>query len=63
MGFSTPRGMCHVNVFPNPTVNDFKLQVITAGKEIIHARIIDAMGHVFENFENYEKFERLKNFI
>lgn len=33
-----------VNVYPNPTVNDFKLQVSTAGKEKINVRITDMQG-------------------
>jgi hypothetical protein len=33
-----------VNMFPNPTVSDFKLQVITADKEIINVRILDMQG-------------------
>jgi hypothetical protein len=33
-----------VNVFPNPSVSDFKLQVITAGKEVVNVRILDLQG-------------------
>ncbi|MEI2748133.1 MAG: Ig-like domain-containing protein [Ferruginibacter sp.] len=34
----------NVNIFPNPTTTDFKLQVITAGKEEINVRILDIQG-------------------
>jgi hypothetical protein len=37
-----------VKVFPNPTVSDFKLQVITAGKEEINVRVLDAQGRLFK---------------
>ncbi|MFT3909020.1 MAG: T9SS type A sorting domain-containing protein [Ferruginibacter sp.] len=33
-----------VSLFPNPTVSDFKLQVLTAGKETIRVRIMDMQG-------------------
>ncbi len=33
-----------VNVFPNPTTSDFKLQVLTAGKEQIGVRVMDMQG-------------------
>ncbi len=33
-----------VNVFPNPTVSDFKMQVITAGKEVVNVRVLDLQG-------------------
>ena len=36
----------NVQVFPNPTTTDFKLQVLTAGKEKINARILDAQGRM-----------------
>ena len=39
-----------VNVFPNPTVSDFKLQVITAGKQTINVRIMDAQGRSIKTF-------------
>jgi len=35
-----------INVFPNPTTTDFKLQVITAVKETIHVRVMDLQGRV-----------------
>ncbi|MFT3911096.1 MAG: T9SS type A sorting domain-containing protein [Ferruginibacter sp.] len=40
---ATPETM-DVKVYPNPTVSDFNLQVITAGKETIHIRILDMQG-------------------
>ena len=33
-----------VNVFPNPTTSNFNVQVLTAGKENIKARILDMQG-------------------
>jgi hypothetical protein len=33
-----------VTVYPNPTTTDFKLQVITAGKEEISVRVLDVQG-------------------
>jgi hypothetical protein len=38
-----------VNVFPNPTVSDFKLQVVTAEKEVIKIRILDMQGREMKN--------------
>jgi hypothetical protein len=38
----------NVQVFPNPTTTDFKLQVITAGKEKINARVLDAQGRMIK---------------
>ncbi len=38
----------NVNVFPNPTSTDFKLQVITAGSEQIDVRIMDLQGRSFK---------------
>jgi hypothetical protein len=40
-----------VNVYPNPTVSDFKLQVVTAGKQTINVRITDAQGRSIKTFE------------
>jgi len=34
----------NVNVYPNPTTTDFKLQVLTAGKEEISVRVLDMTG-------------------
>ncbi len=39
-----------VNVSPNPTVSDFKLQVITAGKELISVRVLDMQGRALKTF-------------
>ncbi|MEI2748137.1 MAG: GEVED domain-containing protein [Ferruginibacter sp.] len=39
-----------VKVFPNPTVSDFKLQVITAGKEEISVRVLDVQGRFIRQF-------------
>jgi hypothetical protein len=41
---ATPAETMQVNVYPNPTVSDFKLQVVTAGKETIHVRVLDIQG-------------------
>ncbi|MEO6671780.1 MAG: lamin tail domain-containing protein [Ferruginibacter sp.] len=43
-GATTATETIKVNVFPNPTVSDFKLQVITAGKEAIRVRVLDMQG-------------------
>ena len=40
-----------VNVYPNPTVSDFKLQVITSQKEEINVRVIDNEGRLFKTFK------------
>ena len=37
-----------VKVFPNPTVSDFKLQVLSSSKEQIHVRVLDAAGRAFK---------------
>jgi hypothetical protein len=37
-----------VNVYPNPTTTDFKLQVITAGKEEISVRVLDMTGRFYK---------------
>ncbi len=39
-----------VSVFPNPSVSDFKLQVITAGSEKIQVRILDLGGRMLNSF-------------
>jgi autotransporter-associated beta strand protein len=41
-------GSLELNVFPNPTVSDFKLQVITVDKEVIRIRILDMQGREFK---------------
>ena len=38
-----------VNVYPNPSVSDFKLQVVTAAKEKITVRIMDLQGRSFKS--------------
>ncbi|HNP54280.1 MAG TPA: T9SS type A sorting domain-containing protein, partial [Ferruginibacter sp.] len=40
-----------VTVFPNPTVSDFKLQVQTASKEMIHVRVLDMTGREYKVFQ------------
>jgi hypothetical protein len=37
-----------VTVYPNPTTTDFKLQVITAGKEEISVRVLDMAGRFYK---------------
>lgn len=39
-----------VKLFPNPSVADFRLQVVTAGKEKISVRILDLQGRVLKQF-------------
>ncbi|MBC7534577.1 MAG: T9SS type A sorting domain-containing protein, partial [Ferruginibacter sp.] len=39
-----------VKIFPNPTVNDFKLEVLTSGKEEINVRVLDGQGRLFKTF-------------
>jgi hypothetical protein len=40
-----------VKVFPNPTVHDFKLQVITSAKDVIHVRVLDIAGRLYKEFQ------------
>jgi hypothetical protein len=40
---STPEKL-DVVVYPNPTSNNFNLQVVTAGKEAVGVRILDMQG-------------------
>jgi hypothetical protein len=40
-----------VKIFPNPTVSDFKLEVLTSAKEEINVRVIDAQGRLFKSFK------------
>jgi hypothetical protein len=47
----TPAEMMEVKIFPNPTVSDFKLQVITSQKEEITVRVIDNEGRLFKTFK------------
>jgi hypothetical protein len=37
-----------VNVYPNPTTTDFKLQILTAGKEEISVRVLDMTGRFYK---------------
>jgi uncharacterized repeat protein (TIGR03803 family) len=37
-----------VNVYPNPTTTDFKLQVLTAGKEEISVKVLDMTGRFYK---------------
>ncbi len=39
-----------VNVYPNPSVNNFNLKVITAEKKIVNVRILDVQGRVYKLF-------------
>ena len=38
-----------VNVFPNPTTSSFNVRVVTAGKEVITARIYDVQGRFIKS--------------
>ncbi|MFT3911053.1 MAG: T9SS type A sorting domain-containing protein [Ferruginibacter sp.] len=40
-----------VKIFPNPTVSDFKLEVLTAGTEEITVRVMDNLGRLYKNFK------------
>ncbi|MFT3911082.1 MAG: T9SS type A sorting domain-containing protein [Ferruginibacter sp.] len=40
-----------VKIFPNPTVSDFKLEVLTSGTEEITVRVLDNMGRLYKNFK------------
>lgn len=46
----------NVSISPNPTVNDFRLQVITPGKEFIIVHVMDAGGRLLKqlNIRPYE---------
>ncbi len=43
-----PVDMMEVKVFPNPSVSDFKLQVLTSAKETINVRILDIQGRLLK---------------
>jgi hypothetical protein len=45
---SAPLDNLDVNVSPNPTTTDFKIQVISAGKEEINVRVLDMQGRLFQ---------------
>ena len=38
-----------VKLFPNPTTSNFNLQVVTAGKEEITARVLDIQGRFIQS--------------
>ncbi|MFT3911086.1 MAG: GEVED domain-containing protein [Ferruginibacter sp.] len=40
-----------VKIFPNPTVSDFKLEVLTSGTEEITVRVLDNLGRLYKNFK------------
>ena len=40
-----------VRIFPNPTVSDFKLQVITPAAEQITVRVMDDQGRLYKSFK------------
>ncbi len=40
-----------VRIFPNPTVSDFKLQVLTSGSEEITVRVLDNLGRLYKSFK------------
>ncbi|MEO7522529.1 MAG: T9SS type A sorting domain-containing protein, partial [Ferruginibacter sp.] len=40
-----------VKIFPNPTVSDFKLEVLTQGSEEITVRVLDNLGRLYKNFK------------
>ncbi len=40
-----------VKIFPNPTVSDFKLQVLTSGSEEITVRVFDNLGRMYKSFK------------
>jgi hypothetical protein len=38
-----------VKVFPNPSTSNFNLQVVTAGKEEVTARVLDMQGRFIKS--------------
>jgi hypothetical protein len=48
---ATATDAMEVKIFPNPTVSDFKLEVLTSSKEEINVRVIDAQGRMFKSFK------------
>ena len=40
-----------VKIFPNPSVSDFKLQVITSGKEEINVRVFEMQGRLLKEIK------------
>ncbi|MBC7534934.1 MAG: T9SS type A sorting domain-containing protein, partial [Ferruginibacter sp.] len=49
-GIITPAAGMQVMVFPNPTVADFKVQVLTAGAAKITVRILDVQGRALKSY-------------
>ena len=49
-GIVTSTGAITVNVYPNPSVNNFNLKVLTAEKEMVNVRILDAQGRAYKVF-------------
>lgn len=45
-----PVQQMEVKIFPNPTVTDFNMQVMTPGKDQIRVRIFDAVGRTYKVF-------------
>ncbi len=45
-----------INIYPNPTISDFKLQVISTQKEKMEVRIMDMQGRLFKqlNIQPYQ---------
>src|SRR6478735_8923871 len=39
-----------VKIFPNPTVSDFKLEVLTSKSEEINVRVMDNLGRLYKSF-------------
>jgi hypothetical protein len=48
---TTASAELEVKIFPNPTVSDFKLEVLTQAKGEINVRVIDAQGRTFRTFK------------
>ncbi len=46
---TTPAESMSVKVFPNPTTSNFNLQVLTAGKEEVTARVLDIQGRFIQS--------------
>jgi hypothetical protein len=46
---TTPAESMSVKVFPNPTSSNFNLQVVTAGKEEVTARVLDIQGRFIQS--------------
>jgi hypothetical protein len=46
---TTPTESMSVKVFPNPTTSNFNLQVVTAGKEEVTARVLDMQGRFLKS--------------